>query len=283
MLPVQDIEGVGFTGSGEHIIIRQNLEGSDGYRIRVSRLKTQELAVDQVFPSQSKSIDQLCELGKISRGNRAEIEALHSGIYVSPSGRWLAVPRIEVQPAETQIHLFDLEGEQEPKVISTQGRVAQEMIFSPGEEYLVLGSRDWGPGLYLDVYQGSIVQASWDDDGQLIYHTLKGVRSPNGNRLIIVADGYGELWRDSRRINLWFNSVWAGFSPSGDRFITKQTGPLDVPGPLRGGPPPHYTLQAWQLDIGPKGGHCSAILWNAFDGRYIAGLGGKEITNWDLN
>ena len=240
------------------MILWSRLSSKD-YRLQVIEWATHTIITNIILADPTMSIDQLCQVEKMYAPDHDQLLKVHNSIYLSRSGRWLAVPYVDIQSKATNVHLIDIESEKAHRILRGFQFPALNMSFSPDERAFAVVNWRLGPTYLWNVYTGEFREEIWNYQPVLFdvvspVDTQLGIRTATTN-----TDKWLMLSRSDKDGRQWKNSVWAGFSPNGDRFVTKQNGPMD---------------------LSTTGEYPPGILWITASIEPLADLSGKELTNW---
>ena len=255
-LPIENVNHVAFTPDSQHLILSSRLSSKRDYRFQVIKLETETIILDKILADPTMSINRLCQIEKKYAPDNEQLQIVHNSIYLSRSGRWLAVPDVDVSSKTTNAYLFDVESEKTPRILTDFPLLALKMAFSPDERTFVMANRRYGPHYLWDVNARGPGEANWD------YEPIHFVAmSPDAQFGITIKsdNNWATLFHGEDEVRTCWNSFCAGFSPKGNRFVTKQSGPID----------PHTT-----------GEYPPGILWDTVVGEPVADLSGEQLINW---
>ncbi len=276
-LTIQRPTRIAFTGDSAYIIVRAEAPRDGHYRLWIAHVDTEEVRVDAIVPDPLRGIDDLCRRHPTYEPDRERLRDVHSRVYLSSSNRWLAVPWLDMQSVATRVSLFDLTSGKQPATLVGFSFLALWMDFSPDNKEFTIQNYRKGP-LYVWEIPSGAMRVTWKYDDS---YFAPGFAMSEDRQHGIVAgpDPWVSLFRGTERISVCWDSVWAGFNPKGDRFVTKQRG-FGIADIKEGSPPPHIPVRARSEHQSPADTDAPAILWNASDGSLVAALPGSELKNW---
>jgi serine/threonine protein kinase/tetratricopeptide (TPR) repeat protein len=254
-----DVERMGFTPNANYLVLRSRPNGDRDYRLQVIELATGRVTVDLVLPDPKSSVAQLCKEETLYAHDLDQLNEFHDSLLLSRSGRWLAVPFIDLPSKSTHVYIIDIVSEKDPIRLTDYPKPALSMVFSSDEETFALRNYRRHRTLLWEVQSGKFKEATWS-----YLPILFRITSPDGQYRIREASQHeghplNHMRRGDEEVVSLEHSDWAGFSPSGTRFVTRQQGPID----------PRTTKEY------PPG-----IVWDTNSANPVADLSGPTLVNW---
>lgn len=256
-LPAENVERMAFTRDGRHLILRSRPSGKEDYRLQVIKWAADTIVVDRILTDPTACITQLCQDEETYAPDYSQLQTVHNSIYLSRSGRWLAVPDLDIRSRTTNVYLIDVESEKPHRTLTGLPWPALRMAFSPDERAFAMVNWRLGPTYLWDVYTDELKGDTWGYAA--VFYDVVSPDAQLGIRVSGYTNPWVILYRGEEQIHRWWNSINAGFSPEGDRFVTEQSGPRDSR---------------------TTGKYPPGILWETATGKPIADLGGEQLRNW---
>ena len=155
-LPVENVERMAFTDDGRHLILKSRLSSEKNYRLLVIKWAAETIVTNRILADPTVNIGQLCQDEKTYAPDHDQLQMVHNVIYLSRSGRWVAVPEVDVRSKSTNVHMIDTESEESHRTLTDFPMLALRMAFSPQERAFATVNWRRGPTYLWDLYTGDL-------------------------------------------------------------------------------------------------------------------------------